>query len=186
MSHPDQSSAWTVEQALMRLSNPWLEVIGERLNTPAGQQLDYWRIKRADSAIIVPIWQGQLVLSPVTYRPGVGEVTLDFPGGRIAASQLPAEAAPLILQRELGLVAEDIQDLSAINSTGWAINSSLSNQRLFGFVAHLRDEAALAHGNRYPRYPLTQEGVHHLLADLPCLQCRSVLMHLVLQNDLGL
>jgi hypothetical protein len=168
----------------MQLSNPWLSLIGERLETPDGQVLDYWRIERADSAIIVPIWRQQLILAPPTYRPGIGEVMLDFPGGRIPASSSPTEAAHAILQRELGLKAEAVQTLTSLNSTGWPINSSLSDQRLFGFWAQLSDELNVTESNNFPAFPFTQAGVAQLLAVLPCLQCRSVLMTLTQQHNL--
>jgi hypothetical protein len=184
MKQQDLSRSWTLRAALMHLSNPWLTLIGERLATPDGQELDYWRIERADSAIIVPIWQHQLILTPPTFRPGIREVTLDFPGGRVPTNQSPLEAAEHILRRELYLEAATVPDIIAINRVGWPINSSLSNQRLFGFWTQLPE--ALDLSEELPRFPLTGEGVTQLLAVLPCLQCRAVLMALTLEMELEL
>lgn len=173
---------WTVQQALVRLSNPWLDLIGERLSTPEGQELDYWRIERADSAVVIPLWRQQIVMAPATYRPGIQEVTLDFPGGRIRANQTPLEAAHQILQRELTLQADDILSVTSLNQVGWPINSSLSNQRLYGFKARLQDDIDFATRADCQRYPLTQQGITQLLSILPCLQCRAVLMSLQQQG----
>ena len=182
--HMESSLNWTVEKALMRLSNPWLALIGERLKTPDGQALDYWRIEKTDSAVVVPIWQQQLILAPVTYRPGIQEVTLDFPGGRVTANQQPQEAAHQILQRELGIEKDEIQKLVQLNPIGWPVNSSLSNQRLYGFWAQLHDEIDFMAKPDCRRFALTQAGITQLLKILPCLQCRAVLLELLQQLEL--
>jgi hypothetical protein len=66
--------------------------------------------------------------------------TLDFPGGRVLAEQKPVDAIPNILNRELGINKSDISHLAPLNQTGWAINSSFSNQKLYGFVAEINPE----------------------------------------------
>jgi ADP-ribose pyrophosphatase YjhB (NUDIX family) len=175
---------WTVEKALLRLSNPWLALVGERLKTPDGQELDYWRIEKTNSAVVVPIWQQQLVLAPLTYRPGIQEVTLDFPGGRVTTNQSPQEAALIILQRELGIEQGGIQELVQLNQVGWPVNSSLSNQLLYGFRAKLHDDTDFAAKSDCRRFPLTQDGISQLLKILPCLQCRAVLLELLQQLEL--
>ena len=168
----------------MRLSNPWLALVAERLKTPEGQELDYWRIERADSAVIVPIWRQQLVLPPPMYRPGIGEATLDFPGGRIQANQRPLQAASQLLLRELEIEADAIQSITPLNRVGWPINSSLSNQRLFGFWAQLSDASDFTAKVSFGLYPLTREGIAQLLRVLSCLQCRAVLMSFQQQLNL--
>jgi len=178
MVDQDNSKIWTVQQALIRLSTPWLALIGERLQTPEGEEVDYWRIERADSAIVIPIWRQQLVLAAATYRPGIQEVTLDFPGGRIKPNQDPEYAAHQILQRELKLGSDQIQALTPLNRVGWPINSSLSNQRLYGFRAQLQDNLELDAEITHRRFPLSPQGIAQLLKVLPCLQCRAVLLDL--------
>jgi 8-oxo-dGTP pyrophosphatase MutT (NUDIX family) len=175
----DHSHApWTVQESLMRLSTPWVDLVGERLLTHEQQTVDYWRVERADSAIIVPLWRQQMILPPGTYRPGVGTTTLDFPGGRIRPNQAPAEAAALILQRELEIQPEDIAELTALNHEGWAVDSSFSSQRLFGFVALLRDDVQIDPECLGYRFPAATTGIDNLLEKLTCLQCRMVLLEL--------
>lgn len=182
MSEQDSpSSPWTVQATLLRISNPWLTLIGERLQTPDHQQLDYWRLERADSAIVLPLWRGQMLLPPPVYRPGVAAATLDFPGGRVGADQTPMAAARQILQRELGVEAVAIANLTPLNTEGWPINSSLSNQRLFGFLAQLQDDRDMAFAPAVRQVPWTSAGIQELRQELTCLQCRAVLMEAVYQ-----
>lgn len=164
--------AWQVGDRFANLSTPWFTLIGEHIQAE-GQTLDYWRIEKADSVIILPIQDKQLLLPAPSYRPGIGRKTLDFPGGRCSKEQAPAEAAQQILQRELGIDAAATQSLIPLNKSGWAINSSFSNQRLYGFIAQL-------HPGPVPKqdraYAIDRTGLDRLLSDLTCLQCRMVLL----------
>ncbi len=176
------SAPWPVQQTLMDLHNPWLRLVGERLQTPDQQTVDYWRVEKADSAIVLPIWRGQVVVPPMVYRPGLGQATLDLPGGRVAPGQDPADAAPAILQRELGIEAAGLMTLEPLNTEGWPVNSSFSNQRLFGFRATLTDEDhPFPPGSQY--FSSTPEGLRHLLQAISCLQCRAVVLEVLLLAD---
>lgn len=154
------------------LSTPWFTLIGEHIQEE-GQTLDYWRIEKADSVIVLPIQENQLLLPAPIYRPGIGQETLDFPGGRCPKEQDPADAAPKILKRELGIEAEAITSLQAINSQGWAVNSSFSNQKLYGFIAQLNSDPVPKLGHAYAT---NKAGITSLRAELDCLQCRMVLL----------
>ena len=167
---------WTTCDRILELKSKWMTLISEHLQDDQGQLLEYWRIEKADSAIVLPIQGDRLLLPPPMYRPGVGEPTLDFPGGRVPPAKTPAEVAPLILQRELGIDAVAIAQISAINTTGWPVNSSFSNQRLYGFVAQIHPQVAIAPGALGLVCPITPEGIRDLLTQLTCLQCRAVLL----------
>jgi hypothetical protein len=163
----------------MDLQNPWLRLVGERLQPPDQHTVDYWRVEKANSAIVLPIWRGQVVLPPAVYRPGLGQATLDLPGGRVAAGQDPADAAQAILQRELGVEAAGIVTLERLNAEGWPVNSSFSNQRLFGFQATLTDEDhPFPLGSQH--FPCSPTGLRDLLQPLSCLQCRAVILEVLL------
>jgi len=165
----------------MDLRNPWLRLVGERLQTPDQQTVDYWRVEKADSAIVLPIWRAQVVLPPAVYRPGLGQATLDLPGGRVAAGQDSALAAQAILQRELHLEAHALSTLERINAEGWPVNSSFSNQRLFGFLATLTDaDHRFPTGSHY--FPATPAGLRQLLQQILCLQCRTVILETLLSS----
>ncbi len=165
---------WKILNQLVKISSPWVTLIGERVENGEGQVLDYWRVEKADSVVIVTI-QGRNFLLPVPqYRPGVQEITLDFPGGRVGKNQSPVEAVPGILARELGIAEAAIATIALLNPQGWAINSSFSNQKLYGCVAHLQLDSPIPSHLLGATYPLTPQGEHHLLEHLTCLQCRAV------------
>lgn len=165
---------WQVRDRFVELRSRWLTVIGEHLQDDQNQLLEYWRVEKADSAIILPLQGDRLILPASAYRPGVGAATLDFPGGRVPEGISPAAIAPQILCRELGIPAGAIATLHSLNSDGWLVNSSFSNQQLFGFVATLTPETAIAPTHR--TYPTTRDGIQSLLQALVCLQCRVVLL----------
>lgn len=173
---------WQIHDRFLELRSHWLTLIGEHLLDHQGQMLEYWRIEKADSVVIIPIQSQQLILPPSSYRPGLGELTLDFPGGRAIPGQRPDVVVPDILQRELGIAPTIISQIIPLNNQGWAVNSSFSNQRLYGFVAYLQTTPIVAPEYISATYPTTFTGVHDLLARLICLQCRAVLMEWWLQS----
>ncbi|MGD1716747.1 hypothetical protein [Dapis sp. BLCC M172] len=69
--------------SFVEIRSPWMTLIGEHLQDNQGQIIDYWRVEKADSVIILTIQSEQLLLPIATYRPGLGKKTLDFPGGWI-------------------------------------------------------------------------------------------------------
>lgn len=176
MNLEEPKSAWVVQQTLLYLSNAWLTLVGERLQPPNTEAVDYWRIEKADSAIVLPVWRGQVILPAPMYRPGLGEATLDLPGGRVAEGQTPLVAARQILQRELGIEDSAIASLTPLNTVGWPVNSSFSNQRLFGFLAQLQETGEPTRPLADASFPYSPAGLEALLKQLSCLQCRAVVM----------
>ncbi len=70
-----KSKHWRVEERFLELRSQWLTVIGEKLEDEHGNILEYWRVKKADSVVILPIQNNLIILPPPSYRPGVGELT---------------------------------------------------------------------------------------------------------------
>ena len=171
-----KSDSWQTRDRFLELRSQWLTLIGEHLQDPQGQRLEYWRIEKADSVIILPLHNQQLLLPSPTFRPGLGTATLDFPGGRVPSDQSPGAAAPDILRRELGVPIDAIAQLTPLNPQGWAVNSSFSNQKLYGVVAELQSNAEIPPDCLGSSHRADSEGVQSLLQDLHCLQCRSVLL----------
>lgn len=161
---------------LVEIRSPWLTVVAERLEEAPGHELDYWRVEKADSVVVVTLLGDQILLPPRTYRPGVSRVTLDLPGGRVEPGEAVVDAAARTVVRELGLTdAGDIRTVDQLNGTGWDVDSSTSSQRLFGAVAALAGRAQVPPGRLGASYPATEAGLAALLSDLSCLQCREVL-----------
>jgi hypothetical protein len=192
------TSDWHKQSEIVTIHTPWMTLLGEHWTDDTGKLLDYWRVQRADSAVIVTLQQEKngifrFLIPKQTFRPGIGIPTLDFPGGRIpAASKEPTErmahqhaAVQSILRRELGIAESDcwesIQILNQPEDEGWAINSSFSNQRLFGFVVHVRPDVFVDPKYLYPKV-YTTETVADLLSQLNCLQCRAVLLEWMQQE----
>ena len=167
---------WKTLERFVELNSPWLTLIGEKLQDQQGKILDYWRVEKADSVVIIPIQGNNLLLPTPTYRPGLQSTSLDFPGGRVSRHLAPIDIVPEILEREFGIAETAIFKLIPLNQIGWAINSSFSNQKLYGFVAEIDQNLALNPQQLGATYPKTPTGVRLLLQDLACLQCRSVLL----------
>ena len=168
---------WQTLERFVEIRSSWLTLIGEKLQDEQQQILDYWRVEKADSVVIVTIQSDRFLLPKPAYRPGVGQTTLDFPGGRVLPEQTTVEAAKIILKRELDIEESDIISLKPLNQTGWAINSSFSNQKLFGFVAEINSKTIVNPEKLTPTtYLNTASGINNLLQDLTCLQCRAVLL----------
>ena len=168
---------WELISRFVEIKSRWVTVIGENLRDNKGQQLEYWRVEKADSLVVLVEQNGKLLLPKPQYRPGVQAATLDFCGGRVDSTAGLAEQAQKIARRELQLSEEVIfAEVTPINATPLNINSSFENQRLFGYVVKLADSVSVADAALGGTYDLTDNGVQQLLGDLPCLQCRALLL----------
>ncbi len=90
----DAHPPWQIQDCFLEFHSRWLTLIGEHWLDTQGQALEYWRIEKTDSVIVLPIQvddlaQPHILLPPASFRPGVGQVTLDFPGGRRLTEQTP-------------------------------------------------------------------------------------------------
>ena len=170
------SRKWLVDKLLLRMESPWVTIVLERVMDQSQQSLDYWRIEKADSLIIVPVHLGRILLPPAQYRHGLGRSTEDLPGGRLESCISSQEAAVSILEKEMGCRRADVEALEPLSGSGWAVNSSFSNQLLHVYRALLAPQT--------PRPPLAQErdyahdeqGVGELFRHLTCLQCRAAVL----------
>ncbi|MGP1384363.1 MAG: NUDIX hydrolase [Thainema sp.] len=174
-----RSKDWLVQDRFLELRSRWMTLIGEHLQDDQGQTLEYWRIEKADSLIVLPIQCDRIVLPPPSYRPGMGQASLDFPGGRVpegSSREQREQTAIAILKRELAVDAAEIIQLRPLNTEGWPVNSSFSNQKLYGYVANLASAANVLSGKDFKAYPVNATGIQQLRQALICLQCRAVLL----------
>lgn len=176
------SQPWQLHDRFLEIRSPWMTLFGEHLQDQQGKILEYWRIEKADSVIVLSIQGDRFLLPAPSYRPGVGQATLDFPGGRISPNQTPQQAAIATLQRELGVTEDTVTQLYPLNIQGWAVNSSFSNQKLYSFVALIDNHFDLLAEPSIGTYPTHSSGVCQLLQELTCLQCRSVLLEWLTQK----
>lgn len=172
---------WHYKNTMVTIASPWVTIHGEHWLDHQGRLLEYWRVEKNHSVIVLPIQADMLLLPPPQFRPGVGRATLDFPGGRLPDGMTPLEIAPRLLQKELRLKADNILALSTLNEEGWMINSSFSNQLLFGVVATINPAARLEPDIAASRVVCHPAELGDLLARLDCLQCRAILQEYLLQ-----
>lgn len=175
------SEEWHHQDTIVTITSPWVTIHSEHWLDHQGKQLEYWRVEKAHSVIVLPIQADTLLLPPPQFRPGVQQATLDFPGGRLPDGMTPIAVAPHVLKKELGIDAGDILALSLLNEVGWMINSSFSNQLLFGLVATISPAAKPAAGILATRVACKPADLRNLLAQLNCLQCRAVLQEYLLK-----
>ena len=86
-SHMNQTakSQWKTLDRFVEINSHWVKLIAEHLETNVGQILEYWRVERADSVVILTIQAEKFLFPTPMYCPGVASATLDFPGGRVPA-----------------------------------------------------------------------------------------------------
>ncbi len=179
----DNGETWERTGTVATISSPCVTMYCERWRDSAGADLEYWRVERPNSIIVLPLRAGQILLPAPMFRPGVGRATLDLPGGRLTGDLSPEEAAVSILKRELGVAPDVIHDITPLNPDGWLVNSSFNNQLLFGLVATIGRGADMPPA-AYATYAADRAGLRRLLADLTCLQCRAVVQEYLLQLEL--
>ncbi|OAD23266.1 hydrolase, NUDIX [Candidatus Thiomargarita nelsonii] len=177
---------WHKLKTIVKIHSKWLTLFGESWTDEHDNELEYWRIEKADSVIILPIWNHSIILPPKNFRVGVNTCTLDFPGGRIEESKKHQEMVTKILERELGVNSETIYTIKPQNQEGWLINSSFSNQKLYGFVAEIADDSSIPKERIGSIFPNTRDGIQTLLGKLNCLQCRAVLLEWLRFQDTNL
>ena len=178
----NEQPQWQILGRFVEIKSPWLTLIGEKVKDSQGKLLEYWRVEKADSIVIIAKQDDHFLLPKPMYRPGLKKPTLDFPGGRLLPNADPAEVIPVILERELGIQPSLIDEITPLNSVGWAINSSFSNQRLYGFLAEISPQAVINSGKLGSKYSLSSTGIEKLLQDLTCLQCRAIFTEWLLHN----
>ena len=167
---------WDFHGTIARLESPWIEVKAERWTDAEGQRLEYWRVERADSLIVLPVHRGHLLLPRPQFRPGIQAATWDFPGGRFTPETPAGARAATLLEREIGVPGNAIVATRAINTAPWPVDSAFSSQRLWGLVAELQlPEETEAGASIGWRVPMTEAGYRELFAELTCLQCRALL-----------
>jgi hypothetical protein len=165
--------SWQIIDKFLEINSPWLTLIGEKVKDDNNNLLDYWRVEKPDSVIIIVIQNNKFILPKPIYRHGLGKITLDFAGGRLNLAENRDQVILNILKRELEISAKNIIKIQSINTQPWPINSAFSNQCLWGFVTEIDPHTVI---NSCYQYPLNNSGIENLLNDLICLQCRSLLL----------
>ena len=176
MTDARDEDVWQVLSRTVEVRTPWLSLIGERWRKGAGEEVDYWRVEKPNSLLVITIHDRRLIAPLRSFRPGVGRTTLDFAGGRLDDPSALAQAAVAIVRREFRLNSDDLFEFQEpLNLIGWDVDSATSSQRVFGIAAELRRDVHVPDDRLGASYPSTNAGGRELLSELVCLQCRAVL-----------
>jgi hypothetical protein len=161
----------------------WVKVYKDRMLSNGGFEMEYWRVDRTDTAIILSRQKGRFILPSPQLRPGIKKITLDFLGGRLDAqlansngsseqpdpqpTNNPADVAERIVRREFHIQDAVPLDLKPLTTQPLYVDSSFSSQRLYGYTVELPNDLDIP-GDHYNTEELVQK--------LQCLQCRALLM----------
>jgi 8-oxo-dGTP pyrophosphatase MutT (NUDIX family) len=156
----------------VEIETNWLTLIGEHYKDDTERTIEYWRVEKADSLIVIPTFREKFVIPKKYYRPGINADTYDFPGGRFCAATSATDIARELLKRELGIEHSHVASVHKLNVEGYLINSSFSNQKLFGVVAVLNKNCL----ENITLEFVEDTGYLAVLNKLKCLQCRQVLI----------
>jgi ADP-ribose pyrophosphatase YjhB (NUDIX family) len=173
--------SWQRGKRIVTIESAWVRMIAEEWRDEADRQLEYWRVERAPSLIVAAAHNGRLLIPQPQFRPGLGRATLDLPGGRWPEGRTFTEAAAAIVARELGVAPEAIGAIQLLNEQGWPINSSFSNQLLFAATATI--DPAATPTLPYESFTNDAVGLRGLLQRLECLQCRAVVLELLVRGE---
>jgi hypothetical protein len=176
MKRPKNNKGWDVISEFVRITSPWLTLIGEKLQDDEGKELEYWRAEKPDGLLIITVQNKNIILPKPMFRPGVGRYTLDFCGGRIIENSSLEKAAEQIVRRELNIGSKStFASFEPVSDKAWDIDSSFTNVGLHVYLATLSPSIQLRSEDIGKRYSLTDEGVKEFFDDVVCLQCRAAM-----------
>ncbi len=109
----------------------WFPIIKEEVELPSGQRDEYFKSDLPDVAMIVPLTAQHELVFVRQYKHGIGEITLEFPAGRIESGKTVLETAIRELAEETGIAASE-KELLALGEL-WT-EPSKSTVRVSGFL----------------------------------------------------
>lgn len=96
----------------------------------SGEVHSFYRIDASDWVNVVPLTAADEVVMVRQWRHGVGEITLEIPGGIVDPGETPAQAAARELLEETGFRADGIEPIGVVNP-----NPALFGNRVHTFLA---------------------------------------------------
>lgn len=111
---------WNCLESKVLLEHPRITVVEDSVELPSGVVTSYVRLAAGDNAVTVICLRDDEILLQREYSYPVGEVLLQFPGGKIDGSETPEHAAIRELREESGFTFSECERL------GWYY---ISNRR---------------------------------------------------------
>ena len=126
----DARPAWKRLDSKVLLNHPRITVVEDLVELPGGQVTSYVRLPSSGDAVTVLCLKDDQILLQREYSYPVGEVLLQFPGGKIERGETPEEAAGRELKEESGFA------FSRCESLGWYyISNRRSDAKMYVILA---------------------------------------------------
>lgn len=162
-------SKWIKKDTITHIKTKWVDIFCELWVDNENKLLEYWRVEKDDSLIVLVTNENDFLLPKRQYRVGANTETLDFSGGRFNSKEQNIEKRAIeIASKELHIEENDLAFVKQLSSTSFIINSSFNNQKLYICLVHAKKS-----NQNIIRHPIDNSNT--LLQDINCLQCNFAL-----------
>lgn len=123
------STSWKCLDSKVLLDHPRITVVEDTVQLPSGHITAYVHLASGSDAVTVICLRGGAILLQREFSYPVGEVLLQFPGGKIEGDETPEQAAARELKEESGFA------FSRCETLGWCYgNNRRSDQKCTWFL----------------------------------------------------
>ena len=119
---PGPFGPWPVLERHVRYQGRF-SIVEERRLTPDGEILWTTVEARWDAVAVLPLWDDGQVTLVRQYRPPIGQVMLELPGGGLVKGSDPVAQARAELAEECGLAADEVLPLTTAVAFGGAVDA---------------------------------------------------------------
>jgi ADP-ribose pyrophosphatase len=112
---PRQHGPWTVKGSAIKYENPFIRVQEDQATRPDGQPGTYGTVLMKPGVAILPLDREGSVYLTRQFRYAIARDSIEVVSGGIEEGQLADAAAKRELEEELGIVAEELADLGALD-----------------------------------------------------------------------